>query len=70
MKKLELIPILFYGITKYNGEILVKQILGSTKTQTTIFRLFNTYGPGEDLNNLKKEWLVFTVATFGKKNQL
>ena len=68
-EKIKVNPDSLYGITKYNGEMLVKQILGSTKTQTTIFRLFNTYGPGEDLNNLKREWLVFTVATFGK-NQL
>ena len=53
-EKIKVNPDSLYGITKYNGEMLVKQILGSTKTQTTIFRLFNTYGPGEDLNNLKK----------------
>ena len=47
-------PDSLYGITKYNGELLIKQILGSTKTKTTIFRLFNTYGPGENLNNTKK----------------
>ena len=29
-------PDSLYGITKYNGEMLVKQLLGSTKTQTII----------------------------------
>ena len=35
-------PDSLYGITKYNGELLMKQIFKETKVQTVIFRLFNT----------------------------
>ena len=48
--------------------MLVKQLLGSTKTQTIIFRLFNTYGPGENLNNLKKGMVSIYSVMFGEKN--
>ena len=47
-------PDSIYGISKYVGEMFIKQILYKTKTKTTIFRVFNTFGPGEDLNFLKK----------------
>ena len=43
-----------YGISKYAGEMFIKQILYKTKIKTSIFRIFNTYGPGEDLNYSKK----------------
>ena len=62
-------PDSIYGISKYAGEMFIKQILYKTKTKTTIFRVFNTFGPGENLNFLKKAWLVFIVAMFGKINQ-
>ena len=69
-EKIRVNPDSLYGITKYNGEILVKQILGSTKTQTTIFRLFNTYGPGEDLNNLKKGMVSIYSSYVWKKKPI
>lgn len=47
-------PDSIYGISKYAGEMFINQILGKTKIKTTIFRIFNTYGPGENLNYLKK----------------
>jgi len=47
-------PDSLYGVSKYSGEMLVEQILKNTKTKTIIFRLFNTYGPGDNLNNQKK----------------
>jgi UDP-glucose 4-epimerase len=47
-------PDSIYGISKYAGELFVNQILKKSSTKTVIFRLFNTYGPGENLNNLKK----------------
>lgn len=47
-------PESLYGISKLTGEMFVKQILYSSKVKTFIFRLFNTYGPGENLKNLKK----------------
>jgi len=47
-------PDSIYGISKYAGEMFLKQLLFNTKTKTTIFRVHNTYGPGENLNFLKK----------------
>ena len=47
-------PDSIYGISKYAGEMFINQILGKTNIKTTIFRIFNTYGPGENLNYLKK----------------
>lgn len=47
-------PDSLYGISKFSGELFVKQILHNTNIKTYIFRVFNTYGPGENLNNLKK----------------
>ena len=47
-------PDSIYGISKYAGEMFIKQVLKNTKTKTIILRVFNTYGPGEDLNFLKK----------------
>ena len=46
-------PDSIYGISKY-AEMFINQILGKTNIKTTIFRIFNTYGPGENLNYLKK----------------
>ena len=47
-------PDSIYGISKYTGEMFINQIFNKANTKTTIFRIFNTYGPGEDLNYLKK----------------
>ena len=47
-------PDSIYGVSKYVGEMFIRQILKKTKIQTLIFRVFNTFGPGEDLNFLKK----------------
>jgi UDP-glucose 4-epimerase len=47
-------PDSIYGISKYVGEMFIKQVLYSTNIKTTIFRIFNTYGPGENLNFYKK----------------
>ncbi len=47
-------PDSIYGISKYTGEMFVNQILKKTKVKVRIFRIFNTYGPGENLQNLKK----------------
>ena len=53
-EKTEINPDSIYGISKYAGEMFLKQNLKSSKAKIIIFRVFNTYGPGEDLNFLKK----------------
>ncbi len=50
----EINPDSIYGVSKYAGEMFIRQILKKTNIQTLIFRVFNTYGPGENLNFLKK----------------
>lgn len=47
-------PDSIYGISKYVGEMFIKQILYKSNVNTLILRLLNTYGPGEDLNYEKK----------------
>ncbi len=53
-EKSEINPDSIYGISKFVGEMFIKQILYKSKVKTSIFRLFNTFGPGENLNYLKK----------------
>lgn len=53
-EKTKIQPDSIYGVSKYAGELFLRQILFNTKVKTYIFRVFNTYGPGENLNNLKK----------------
>ena len=53
-EKTEVKPDSLYGVSKYSGELFIRQILKQTAVKTYIFRVFNTYGPGENLNNLKK----------------
>ena len=38
-----------------------------TKIKTYIFRVFNTYGPGENLNNLKKNGQYFCSYIWKKR---
>lgn len=47
-------PDSIYGVSKYSGELFVHQAFRGTPTQYSIYRLFNCYGPGENLNYLKK----------------
>ena len=61
-------PDSIYGISKYAGEMFIKQILYSTKSKTRIFRVFNTFGPGENLNFLKKG-LVSIYSSYVWRNK-
>lgn len=47
----QLNPISFYGVSKTTGEMYTKLIHTHSKIPYTIFRLFATYGAGQDLNN-------------------
>ncbi len=64
----EIRPDSIYGISKYTGELFLKQVLHNTKVKTYIFRVFNTYGPGENLKNLKKGMVsIFCSYIWQKK---
>jgi len=58
-----IMPDSIYGVSKYSGELFIRQILGKSKTDFTVFRLFNTYGPGENLN-YKKKGMVSIYASY------
>ncbi len=61
-------PESLYGISKLSGEMFAKQILRKTNTKVIVFRVFNTYGPGENLNNLKKGMVsIFSSYVWKKK---
>jgi len=61
-------PDSIYGVSKYTGEMFIKQLLKATKIKTTIFRVFNTYGPGENLNYTKKGMVsIFSSYIWKKK---
>ena len=53
-EKTSIKPDSIYGVSKYVGEMFIDQELKKTKIKTTVLRVFNTYGPGENLNFLKK----------------
>ena len=44
-------PISFYGVSKFTGELYTKLIYEHSGIPYTIFRLFATYGSGQDLEN-------------------
>jgi UDP-glucose 4-epimerase len=47
-------PDSIYGVSKYAGELYCHQLLRDTGISYSIFRIFNAYGPGENLNYMKK----------------
>ena len=67
-EKSKINPDSIYGISKYAGEMFVKQILKNTDVKVRIFRIFNTFGPGENLNNLKKGMVSIYLSYLWKKN--
>ena len=46
-------PISNYGVSKLAGELYIK-VFSNYGLDYTIFRLFNTYGPSQDLDNLRQ----------------
>ena len=63
-------PESLYGVSKFSGEMFVNQILNPTNVKTIIFRLFNTYGPGENLNNPKKGMVSIYSSYVWKKKPI
>ena len=69
-EKSEISPDSIYGASKYTGELFVKQLLKDTKIKYTIFRVFNVYGPGENLNFLKKGIVSIYLGYVWKKEKI
>lgn len=47
-------PQSYYGCNKLASEKLINVFIKKTGIRPTIFRLFNVYGPGQNMNNLKQ----------------
>jgi UDP-glucose 4-epimerase len=56
-----LAPVSFYGVTKLAGEHYLQAHV-PLGLEPTIFRLFNVYGPGQDMANLKQGMLSIYLA--------
>lgn len=63
-------PDSIYGVSKYSGELFIRQILSNSNTQFTIFRLSNTYGLGENLNFQKKGMVSIYIGYIWKKKPI
>jgi len=72
-------PISFYGVSKYAGELQTKLLKEHSDISYTIYRLFATYGAGQDLENshqgilsiyLSQALKANTVNITGKKDRV
>ena len=61
-------PDSIYGVSKHSGELFIKQLLNGAKTKYTMFRIFNAYGPGENLN-YRKKGMVSIYASYIWRNE-
>ena len=66
----EITPDSIYGVSKYVGEMFLKLFNKETKIKTTIFRIFNTYGVGENLNFEKKGMVKIYSSYIWKKKPI
>lgn len=63
-------PNSIYGVSKFAGELFIKQVLKKTSVKTIIFRVFNTYGPGENINYFKKGMVSIFCGYIWKKKPI
>ncbi len=63
-------PDSIYGVSKYSGEMFIEQMLKNSETKYTIFRVFNTYGPGENLHFQKKGMVSIYIGFIWKKESI
>lgn len=63
-------PDSLYGVSKYAGELFIKQNLKNTSSKIIIFRVGNTYGPGENLHNQKKGMISIYSSYIWKKKPI
>ena len=54
-------PLSFYGISKFSGEQYIHHFSGQG-INTTVFRMFSVYGPGQDMGNLKQGMVSIFMA--------
>jgi UDP-glucose 4-epimerase len=66
----EVNPLSNYGCSKLNGENYLKQFSYNYGIDYTIFRLFNTYGPGQDVKHIMKGVVSVFLSQVIKGNLL
>lgn len=62
-------PVSVYGISKLAGEKIIKSYV-RYGYKFTIFRLFNVYGPGQDMENMQQGMLSIFLAQALSKNSI
>lgn len=62
-------PISNYGVSKVSGEFYIK-LFEQYGIKHTIFRLFNVYGPGQDMTNLKQGMASIFLAQSITQNEI
>ena len=61
-------PNSIYGVSKYGGELFIKQLFKNSQSKYTIFRFANIYGPGENFNYAGKGMIkIFSSFIWKKK---
>jgi UDP-glucose 4-epimerase len=55
-------PISFYGASKLSGENYLQVLSNQTKIPFTVFRLWNTYGSGQDMENMHQGMLSIYLS--------
>ncbi|MBU0580540.1 MAG: NAD-dependent epimerase/dehydratase family protein [Candidatus Margulisbacteria bacterium] len=65
----EIRPLSNYGISKASGEILIKAY-SQYNINYTILRLFNVYGPGQDMHNMKQGMVSIYLAQAVKGDEI
>ena len=65
----ELNPLSNYGLSKLYGELCIKQF-SQYNIDYTIFRIFNTYGPGQNLNNKMQGVVAVFLSQILKGQQI
>ena len=58
----ECIPESYYGCNKLASEALINVFAKNNDIETTIFRLFNVYGPGQNMFNMKQGMVSIYMA--------
>lgn len=62
-------PLSNYGTSKYCGEIYIRQF-NQFNIDYTIFRVFNTYGPGQNLNTKRQGVVAVFLSQILKGNKI
>ena len=57
------IPKSFYGASKLASENYIR-LFSNKKINSTVLRIFNVYGPGQNLDNSKQGMLIFILTRF------